>query len=350
VLALLVLAWTLEFALIEGVLRLFGFGPPDRPQVQARFDKFEPDELLTWRLKPSWSGSEQNGAPVRTNTLGLRGPELAADSGERLLFLGDSVVFGHFLSEEETIPRRLETLLRRAGEPDVEVVNAGVPGYGTFQEELYYRERGRELRPTRVLLGFCLNDVTERYTSNAAWGGGRFFMGNVDTTVGMHPLERLWRSSAIRDAIGRLLQTSAKRGEAYRMTRIWTAPESAAIREAWDTVFGELDRLAAAVAADGIPFDVVLFPIASQLVEAGPSRLPQDGLLAHLAQLAPVDSEGEERGVRCLDLLEPLRVRAAENGGRERLFLDETHFTPLGARLAAAEIQRFLTSAEQGGR
>jgi lysophospholipase L1-like esterase len=343
VLALLVLAWTIEFALIEGGLRLFGFGPEAPPRVRAKFDKFQPDEVLTWALKPSWSGSETNGAAVRTNALGLRGPELAASPGERLLFLGDSVVYGHFLAEEQTIPRRLEALMREAGKPDVEVVNAGVPGYGTFQEELYYRERGRELGPTRVLLGFCLNDVTERYTSNAAWGGGRFFMGNVDTTVGLHPLERLWRSSAIRDAIGRILETSAKRGEAYRLTSLWTDPDSAAIREAWDTVYGELDRLAAAVAADSVPFDVVLFPIASQVVEGGPSREPQDGLLAHLAALAP----SETSGVRCLDLLPPLRARAAEHGGRERLFLDETHFTALGARLAAAEIQHFLARADR---
>jgi hypothetical protein len=223
-------------------------------------------------------------------------------------------------------------MLRETSHRRVEVVNAGVPGYSTFQEETYYRERGRLLKPTHVLLGFCLNDVTERYTSNAAWGGTRFFMHNVDTSAGLRPIRKLWQATAMRDALVEGLRSSAKRVEAYRVSRLWTDPDAAHIRRAWETVFEELDRLSADVEADGAFFSVVIFPVASQLGSDARPRLPRDRLVSRL----------EQRGIHYLDLLEPLRAGRAR---REEIFLDTTHFTASGARIVAGEIRRYLASA-----
>lgn len=321
----------LVVCLIEIGLRLAGFGPETAPQIQARYDKFQPDGDLGWVLKPSWSGSELNGAEVRTNSLGLRGPEPVSPADTRILFLGDSVVFGHFLEDQGTIPRILEAMLRETGDRRVEVVNAGVPGYSTFQEETYYRTRGRRLKPTHVLLGFCLNDVTERYTNNAAWGGTRFFMHSVDTSAGLRPARRLWQATAMRDALVKALRSSAKRVEAYRVSRLWTDPDAPHIRRAWETVFEELDGLASEVEGDGAFFSVVIFPVSRQLGSNSRTRLPRDRLVSHL----------KERGIRHLDLLEPLLARGAK---REEIFRDTTHFTAPGARIVACEIRRYLAS------
>ena len=64
---------------------------------------------------------------VSTNSIGLRGPELADPKPEiRIACVGDSVTFGWGVSYEESYPARLERLLIERGR-SVEVLNAGVP-------------------------------------------------------------------------------------------------------------------------------------------------------------------------------------------------------------------------------
>ncbi len=67
---------------------------------------------------------------IRTNALGLRGPELPAakpDGEFRILALGDSVTMGWGVEEKHSYPPRLEEELGRRGH-QVRVLNAGVPG------------------------------------------------------------------------------------------------------------------------------------------------------------------------------------------------------------------------------
>lgn len=59
---------------------------------------------------------------VSTNSRGFRGPEVSVPAeGPRVLCVGDSVTFGWGVSEPESYPARLRSLL------SVDVVNAGVP-------------------------------------------------------------------------------------------------------------------------------------------------------------------------------------------------------------------------------
>ena len=66
-----------------------------------------------------------------TNALGLRSPELTAkrDGEKRILALGDSFTLGLAVSDGEDFPARLDAVLG----PNITVLNAGVPGYGTAQ-------------------------------------------------------------------------------------------------------------------------------------------------------------------------------------------------------------------------
>lgn len=330
--AFAVAVWALGAVAIEVVLRVCGFAPLPRATLAERYDKFRPDDDLTWSLAPGWTGFELNDVPVRTNTFGCRGPEPRAPRPPdvpRLLFLGDSVTYGHLLPEDATIPNRLASALATMHGTPAEVVNAGVPGYSTFQEAASFRRLQPQLAPDIVLLGFCLNDVTERYESMAAWGGSRFFMMNVDTTAGMGPVARLWHATAIRNATWAFLRAAGTRGEGVRLSQLWSEPDAAHVRRAWDTVFGEIDSLADDVRAARARFAVVIFPCESQCSDAASPRAPQDALLAHL----------QERGIPALDLLPPLLARRTES---KSLFLDATHFTPHGAQVVAAEIARFV--------
>jgi len=104
--------------------------------------------------------------PIRINSLGLRGAELEAlRSGERrILFLGDSVVAGFEVREEETfVARTGRELERRLGAP-LQALNGGVRGYGTDQSLLYFRSRGRSLRPSLVVYFHSPNDSRNNMT------------------------------------------------------------------------------------------------------------------------------------------------------------------------------------------
>lgn len=100
---------------------------------------------------------------LRTNRLGLRGPELATpktDGVFRVLVLGDSVVFGWGVDDEHTFTRRLEREWNAtAPRVRLEVVNAGHALYDTVQEAAALREFLPVLTPDLVLLVYVVNDV-----------------------------------------------------------------------------------------------------------------------------------------------------------------------------------------------
>ena len=112
---------------------------------------------------------------VRTNALGLRGPEAAPQPPAgvtRVLVLGDSFAFGYVVEDEESFPRRLETRWRAEGRT-VEVLNAAVPGYSADHHLVYLRTRGLALEPDLVLVALCENDIDDLGWSRLALGPDR---------------------------------------------------------------------------------------------------------------------------------------------------------------------------------
>jgi lysophospholipase L1-like esterase len=81
----------------------------------------------------------------------------------RILCLGDSLTWGYGANDEETYPALLEVLLgKRYPELNVQVLNAGVPGYGTDEELELLRTRGAALEPDLVIvLFFAGNDFED---------------------------------------------------------------------------------------------------------------------------------------------------------------------------------------------
>src|SRR5271166_1910779 len=126
------------------------------------------DEVLGWSYKPGARGQFVGPYPLpvtvrsdfRINSLGLRGPELTAvaPGGLRVLVLGDSVASGLEVADNETYSTvGAQLLSTRLGVP-VQVINAGVRGYGTDQEWLLYRERLKQLHSDVVLDHTTEND------------------------------------------------------------------------------------------------------------------------------------------------------------------------------------------------
>jgi hypothetical protein len=120
------------------------------------------DPELGWTLRPSVVGlrsDEPWQADLRTNTLGFRDVEHAGKAAgvTRVAVLGDSFVFGSGVRQDETLTHLLAARLG----PSFEVVNLGVPGYGTDQALLTLRRWGPLLAPDVVLSGFFWNDIME---------------------------------------------------------------------------------------------------------------------------------------------------------------------------------------------
>jgi hypothetical protein len=103
---------------------------------------------------------------VRINSKGLRDVEHEYSKGPgvtRILVLGDSMTAAIQVPLADTFVKVVEEQLRDAFPTSrFEVINAGVIGYGTTNELLFFRDEGYKYEPDIVLLAFFTgNDVTD---------------------------------------------------------------------------------------------------------------------------------------------------------------------------------------------
>ena len=171
--------------LLLGVSALVGLGVLEigarvviarRPVItsgeQGIYSQFDP--VLGWRNRPGTSvrySRRDYQTNVAINSLGFRDVEHApakAPGVTRVLAIGDSFIEAYTVELEQSVTRRAESIGRAQGCP-VEVVNAGVHGYSTDQEALWFLNEGAALRPDVVVVFAYYNDIIhnirERY-----WG------------------------------------------------------------------------------------------------------------------------------------------------------------------------------------
>ncbi len=132
---------------------LFG-APDDAPQGM-----YLTDPELVYRPKPGFEGTLRSlgyRVPLRFNRLGLRGPELAEPKDSpRWLAVGDSFTLSPQVPEAETFQGRMSAQGR------VELLNAGVDGYSTWQATRRYQELAEQVALDGVLLTFFLGNDYE---------------------------------------------------------------------------------------------------------------------------------------------------------------------------------------------
>lgn len=157
---LLLFAWAAGITLVGAEIALRIFYPR-----KATF--YDLSEDLIYRPIPGarmlFVHPPENGGDrivVEMNEDGFRGPPLRED-GEaiRVAVYGDSCIMGAFSSEPDTYVQQLANkLTAELGQP-VEVINAGVVGYGPDQAILRMQKELPSLRPDLVVLAlFAHND------------------------------------------------------------------------------------------------------------------------------------------------------------------------------------------------
>ena len=97
---------------------------------------YAPDPIRIWRLAPAQSGMPRRWVPRATvDARGYRRTSPSpAGAHASIVVVGDSVTFGWGVEDGEEFPARLEVAWNAARtQHAVEVLNAGVPGYATWQ-------------------------------------------------------------------------------------------------------------------------------------------------------------------------------------------------------------------------
>jgi len=88
------------------------------------------------------------GVDISINSLGMRGPEPAADAAHRIAIIGDSVALGWGVPEAETLRAKLEHALG----PKVDVVNDGVGNMNLPQVVAHWERTNARLPVDTVIL------------------------------------------------------------------------------------------------------------------------------------------------------------------------------------------------------
>jgi hypothetical protein len=99
------------------------------------------------------------------NSQGFRDIEPVLSDKPRIMFVGDSFVWGYDVQAAERFTDKL-----RARHPEWNIYNCGVSGYGTDQEHLLLKQRFDDYKPRLVFLVFCTENDDENNCSNNSEG------------------------------------------------------------------------------------------------------------------------------------------------------------------------------------
>lgn len=170
-------AIVLSLLALEGGARvwLYDFASPDVYPEYAVPDefptaaKYKPHHYLGYVLQPGYRKG-----PSRHNARGFRGEDIEIPKPRgrwRIAILGGSTTYGEFIPrDEETLPGRLDAMLKdRIPAADIEVINAGAPGYNSWESLINLQFRVLDLEPDVVILFDGVNDVHSRFVHPDAY-------------------------------------------------------------------------------------------------------------------------------------------------------------------------------------
>ena len=307
------------FALAEASLRLVGIRerrvPPRLLVREMDTDITLPfmreDHDLFWSPQPGFRGRFRD-KPVTINALGLRGPEVAIPKPpgrKRLVCFGDSITFGYAIGDSETYCARLGLRLADRG---VEVVNAGVTGYTSFQVLRLLRRLAPRLDAdfATILIGW--ND------------------GNKRPVTDLDYMRRLRLATAAEGALDRLYLYKALRN-VYLRFALAALPSAPRTQRGPVPLYREnLRAIVAECRAHSIRPAFIALPRRRLPGETPPRPAHADALAETARELGvPLLDVGE------LGLDTPLASNASD-------FIDALHFSPQGSETMAELLARQL--------
>ncbi len=126
--------------------------------------EFNKDYLISLKpnIRKEYIRLEENGGYIshwQTNSRSFRGPELRDNPEYRVIVYGDSNVQARFSGRSRTFPIQLEHYLNKSGIRNIEVINAGVIGFGPDQSLIRFSKEVDQYKPDLVIFHvFADND------------------------------------------------------------------------------------------------------------------------------------------------------------------------------------------------
>jgi len=331
-LLLVIVPLLLVFLVCELILRATAPPEPETGSADRGFLACDRDSALGWIFPPHASGDfEDDRSPIiiETNTWGLRGPEFDPDLARRhVVVLGDSYAFGWGVEEAEAFPRKLEGLLReRLDDPDLVVINTGIPGYGPSQQLAMLRRLLGHVTPDIVIFTFSLaNDPVDEL---------RLARFAPDRLADYEPAVR--EADAFLSRLSRASRTVALVDGRTRWLQFFLANAGADARELAEV---SVNRLIDACDEIGMPLLMVSVPQRKQILDGGLTGRIAAGLTRELRALP--ETIARRRGVPLLDLAPVL----ADVQSREDAYLPhDAHWTAAGHAAVARAVAEALPAA-----
>lgn len=318
------------FGLAEGLARLGGYAPyPAQADVfrqefeqskRAEMGLFSPSPSRIWDLTPGFNGhradwGSRSWVTITINAQGRRDNEVSLQKPAgtyRIALLGDSVAFGARVEAKNDFATQIEwTLNARSSSLRYQVLNFGVPGYGTWQELELLKDKALAYDPDLVMLAFVMNDL---YDNNQAGQMGYL------STLNMQSTARFLREHS---AFYRFMREQVLSLEAQAALRDPCAGADPTF--CWNTTRQLLDQTIEITRQHGARFVLVVFPIRSQTLA------PDPNIETRYQQV--INEYARARGIPAVDLLKAF----TENRDQE-LFVDDYHPTEVGHSIAMIEI------------
>lgn len=328
-------------------------------------DPFRCDPERGWTFEPGSKTlklsrvREFSPVQVQINEAGFRDDPWSAAKpagAYRIAVLGDSIVAALQVDHASVFTTLLEQRLGTESAPgrSVEVMNAGVDGYGTAQQLLVLRNDLVRFAPDLVLLSMYLgNDLTDNYTETVHSSHylqlrcGRPYLGLQNGSLvplgepadwrprSPNLLDHVLRSSRL---LGNFVSVPPERAPKLTSVDVFRREPHEGLAEAWAITRALVLAVRDEAAAQGAHFGVVVVP---SRVEAGQQRHPYFTRAHDVdAPIRRLVTFLESHDVTHLNPQGPIRARI-EAG--ERLYFErDSHFNVRGHAALAQAIGAWL--------
>lgn len=302
---------------------------------------------------PNGRNDFYTGVPVRINSLGLRGEEVASAKPAhtvRIIGLGDSIAFGFGVREEQAAISVLGDELNRSakGHEKFQVLNAGVPGTGLDYYYHFLRTKAPQLNPDLVIVNICLNDIDlytdpKRPAEDHVWRIlNRFLLKHSQLYLATY-----LSLKSVLFATG-ILDLSEIEGGSFLPLETGSARQE----RAWESTLGMLSNIAEVARKEHIPLLFVLYPMEPQLsarmVQLYRTRLNAKSLSEEALLGIPgkrISAFGLAQGIPVIDLLPAFQAATGTMYLRNRsISFDPVHPSVLGHQVAGQQMFQFLSS------
>lgn len=260
----------------ELVLRATHWGLPAPRKADYHFLRRDGDPYWIFDVanppEHEWDGDPYGRLPPGArmtypiNSKGLRGPE-PDPARPKVLLVGDSFTFGEGVAVADTFASRVEASLAGRFDPPPQVLNGGVPGYGTEAEAGRLPGWLKEFAPRAVVLVYVPNDpipLEETIDRDDLLARG-------ETPSGLF--------------LTRLVAGAIRRGAANREVEAWYESYYFGERRArWDAARAGIDDMRKRSVAAKAKFGVVIFPLIHRLADRPFAKI-HDAVAAACAEM-----------------------------------------------------------------